>query len=156
MIPLAWKVHLDGYNFLPYFKGEAAKAPREEIYYFSQGGELNAVRWRDWKVHFGVIRGNIATGTRETPGWPIIFNLKADPYEEMDHESSMYIRWYADNMWLFVPIQQKVAGFLKTLEGFPFQQGESLSASGINYRSLKAMRVLKELTDKSILSPPRD
>ena len=38
------KVHLDGYNFLPYFKGEAKKGPREDIYYFGQGGELNAVR----------------------------------------------------------------------------------------------------------------
>ena len=49
-----WKVHLDGYNFLPYFKGEAKKGPREEIFYFGQGGELNAVRWNDWKVHFAV------------------------------------------------------------------------------------------------------
>ena len=45
-----FKVHADGYNFLPYFKGEAKKGPREEILYFGQGGELNAVRWNDWKV----------------------------------------------------------------------------------------------------------
>ena len=49
-----WKAHLDGYNFLPFFKGEAKKGPREEIFYFGQGGELNAVRWNDWKVHFAV------------------------------------------------------------------------------------------------------
>ena len=47
-----WKVHPDGYNFMPYFKGEAKKGPREEILYFGQGGELNAVRWNDWKVNF--------------------------------------------------------------------------------------------------------
>jgi hypothetical protein len=44
-----WRVHLDGYDFLPYFKGAVPKGPREEIYYFGQGGELNAVRWNDWK-----------------------------------------------------------------------------------------------------------
>ncbi len=55
-----FKVYLDGYNFLPFFKGEAKKAPREEILYFGQGGELNAVRWNDWKVNFAGIDGNIA------------------------------------------------------------------------------------------------
>ena len=63
-----WKAHLDGYNFLPYFKGETKKGPREEIFYFGQGGELNAVRWNDWKVHFAVQDGNIATATRDVPG----------------------------------------------------------------------------------------
>ena len=47
-----WKVHLDGYNFMPYFKGETEKGPREQIIYFGQGGELNALRWNDWKVTF--------------------------------------------------------------------------------------------------------
>ena len=51
-----FKIHADGYNFLPYFKGEAKKGPREQILYFGQGGELNAVRWNDWKVNFAVDR----------------------------------------------------------------------------------------------------
>ena len=67
-----FKVHADGYNFLPYFNGEAKKAPREEIYYFSQGGELNAIRVQNWKIHFATQVGNIATGTRSTPGWPLL------------------------------------------------------------------------------------
>jgi arylsulfatase len=62
-----WKVHLDGYDFGPRFRGEAEKGPREEIMYFGQGGELNAVRWQDWKVHFATVEGNIATGTRAAP-----------------------------------------------------------------------------------------
>jgi arylsulfatase len=140
-----WKVHLDGYNYQPFFKGEVKKAPRDAIFYFSQGGDLDAVRWNDWKVNFNVIEGNIATGIRTSPSWPIITNLKADPYEVMHEHSTMYIRWYADNMWLFVPIQAKIKGFLASLEGYPFQAGSSLSASGINYRSLKAMKLLKEL-----------
>ncbi len=60
----SFKVHLDGYNFLPYFKGEVKKGPREEIYYFGADGDLNAMRWNDWKVHFAVTHGNIATAVR--------------------------------------------------------------------------------------------
>lgn len=48
-----WTLHADGYNFLPYFQGEVKKGPREEIIYFDQGGNMNAVRWNRWKVNFG-------------------------------------------------------------------------------------------------------
>ncbi len=77
-----FKIHADGYNFLPYFKGEVKTGPRQEIYYFSQGGELNAIRVLNWKIHFATQVGNIATGTRSTPGWPLLVNLRADPYEK--------------------------------------------------------------------------
>jgi arylsulfatase len=140
-----WRVHLDGYNYLPYFKGQIKKAPREQILYFGQGGELNAVRWNDWKVHFATFEGDIATGVREVSNWPLLINLRADPYEEMWEESSMYLRWYADNMWLFVPIQAKLKEFFVTLPQYPFQEGSSLNAAGINYNSLKAMKALKML-----------
>jgi arylsulfatase len=140
-----WRVHLDGYNYLPYFNGQIKKAPREQILYFGQGGELNAVRWNDWKAHFATFEGDIATGVREVSNWPLLINLRADPYEEMWEESSMYIRWYADNMWLFVPIQAKLKEFFVTLPQYPFQEGSSLNAAGINYNSLKAMKALKML-----------
>jgi len=150
----SFKVHLDGYNFLPYFKGEAAKGPREEIFYFGQGGELNAVRWNDWKVSFAVVNGNIATGTRDVTGWPEIVNLRADPYEKAPRESGMYIRWYADNIWLFVPVQQKLKEFLGSLSAYPFQQGSSLNAAGINYNSLQAMQAMKRLQQLETLPSP--
>jgi arylsulfatase len=140
-----FKIHPDGYNFLPYFRGETKKGPREEIFYFGQGGELNAIRWNDWKVNFAIVDGNIATGTRKVTGWPLIVNLRADPYEKMPFESAMYIRWSADNIWLFVPVQNKLQEFLSTIPQYPFQEGSSLSASGINYMSLKAAAALKQL-----------
>jgi arylsulfatase len=151
-----FKIHPDGYNFLPYFKGEVKKGPREEIYYFGQGGELNAVRWNDWKIHFAVTNGNIATAVRDVPGWPVLINLRADPYEKAPHESGMYIRWYADNIWLFVPVQQKLKAFLTTLPEYPFQQGSSLNAANINYTSLQAVQALKRLRELETLSPPRN
>ena len=89
---------------------------------------------------------------RTVPGWPVIINLKADPYEKMWDESMMYIRSYADNMWLFMPIQAKTKQFLGSLEGYPFQEGSSLSSAGINYRSLKAFKVLKELAKAGSIS----
>jgi arylsulfatase len=143
-----WKVHLDGHNFMPFFKGDVDKGPRDAIYYFGQGGELNAIRWNDWKVTFAMIRGNIATGERIVTNWPMITHLRADPYEEMWEEGEMgYLRWYGDNMWLFVPVQAKLGEFFKTIPGYPFQEGSTLSAGGINYNSLKAMKAMKMLEE---------
>jgi arylsulfatase A-like enzyme len=149
-----WKVHLDGYNFLPFFKGEVQKGPREEIFYFGQGGELNAIRWNDWKVHFAVLKGNIADAERHIPAWPVIVNLRADPLEKASEESPLYFRWYADNIWLFVPVQQKLKAFLLTLPEYPFQQGSSLNASNINYTTLQTMQAMKRLHELESLSPP--
>jgi arylsulfatase A-like enzyme len=140
-----FKAHLDGYNFLPFFKGEEKKGPRAEYIYFSQGGELNAIRVYDWKVHFAVQRGNIATGTRDVTGWPTIINLRADPFERGPNESGMYIRWYADNMWLFVPVQQKLKEFFADFEKYPYQAGSSLNAAGISYQTVKLAEAMKRL-----------
>jgi arylsulfatase len=149
-----WKVHLDGHDFLPYFKGEVEKGPRDTIYYFGQGGELNAVRWNDWKINFAGIEGNIATGERVITNWPLLVNLRADPYERMSHESDMYLRWYADNLWLFVPVQQKIQEFLATIPKYPFQEGMSLNAGNINYMTLKAAGIIKQLEEKGTISLP--
>ena len=152
-----FKVHLDGFNFLPRFKGKAKEGPRKQILYFSQGGELNAVRFDDWKVNFATIRGNIATGSREITGWPMIVNLRADPYEKAPHEAEMgYLRWYADNMWIFVPIQSVIKEFIATIPAYPFQEGSSLNAAGINYNTLKAASALKRLEEIETISLPRN
>jgi arylsulfatase len=149
-----FKIHPDGYNFLPFFKGEAKESPRREIYYFSQGGELNAIRVQNWKIHFATQKGNIATGTREVPGWPLIVNLRADPYEKGPNEADLgYLRWYGDNLWTFVPAQNYIKQFLTTIPDYPFQTGSSLNAAGVNYQTLKAAEVLKKL---ETLSPPRN
>jgi arylsulfatase A-like enzyme len=141
-----WRVHLDGYDFLPFFRGEVQESPRNEIVYFSQGGELNAVRFRDWKVHFAMQKGNIATAVREVTGWPAIVNLRADPWEQAMFEGDMgYLRWYADNMWIFVPIQTVIREFLATIKDYPFQPGSSLNAAGINYQTLRAAEALERI-----------
>jgi arylsulfatase A-like enzyme len=140
-----WRVHPDGYNFLPYFKGEVAKGPREEIFYFGQAGDLNAVRWNDWKVSFAQENGNIATATRDVTAWPEVVNLRADPYEKGPRESALYMRWMADNLWIFVPLQEKLTQFLGSLPQYPFQQGMNMNPANINYNSLKMAGVLQQL-----------
>jgi arylsulfatase len=150
-----FKIHPDGHNFLPYFKGEVPKGPRDTIYYFGQGGELNALRWNDWKISFATLQGNIVSGVRQVPSWMQITNLRADPYERAPYDSAMYMRWYADQMWLMVPAGEKIKGFLGSLDGYPFQAGSSLNAAGINYQSLKALDALKRLKEVEEMVPSR-
>jgi hypothetical protein len=151
-----WRIHPEGYNFLPYFKGEVDKGPREKIYYFSQGGELNALRVQDWRVHFATQVANIATGTRAVPGWPLIVNLRADPYEKGPTEAALgYLRWYGDNLWTFVPAQGFIKKFLATIPEYPVQEGSSINAAGINYNTLKTAAALKRLQELETITPDR-
>ncbi len=121
----SFKLHLDGYNLLPLWKGNTTENPRKEIFYFDAGGNLNAIRYNNWKLHFTIMEGSINEAYRKTPSWPICINLRADPYE-VSWKSALYTRWYADNMWLFVPAQDVVGKFLGTFKEFPPVRGSSL------------------------------
>jgi arylsulfatase len=121
----SFKIHLDGYNMMPFFKGEVEQSPRREIFYFDQGGNLNAIRYDNWKLHFTILEGAINEAYRKQPAWPILFNLRADPYE-VSHKSALYTRWFADQMWTFVPAQTIAGEFLKTFVEFPPVAGSSL------------------------------
>lgn len=120
-----FKVHLDGYNQMPFWKGEVNESPRKEIFYFEQSGNLNAVRYNNWKLHFAYNEGAINEAFRVQPAWPLVINLRADPFE-VSWKSSMYTRWYAENMFLFVPAQTYVAEFLASFKEFPPVSGSSL------------------------------
>jgi arylsulfatase len=126
-----FRVHLDGYNLMPFFRGQEEKSPRESIFYFDQAGGLNAVRVADWKLHFTILEGPINEAVRIKRAWPVVINLRADPYEVMWEESQRYMRWMADNMWTFVPAQQYVAEFLATFREFPPVRGSSLSVDNV-------------------------
>jgi arylsulfatase len=148
-----WRVHLDGYNFAPYFKGEVEKGPRREIYYFAASGMLNAIRVDDWKIAFAFEQGSINEAYRKVPQWPLITNLRGDPFESASRESALYTRWYGDNMWMMVPAQGFVKKFFETIPDYPFQAGSSLSAGNIGYHTLemqKAKGSLQRLLDMSV------
>ncbi len=122
----SYKVHLDGYNILPLLTGETEESPRKEIFYFSDTGELTALRYSDWKAVFMEQR---AMGTLRvwaepwTPlRFPLIFNLRRDPYERAYFTSNTYYDWLLDHVFFLVPAQQYVTNFLKTFQEFPPRQ----------------------------------
>jgi arylsulfatase len=117
-----FKTHLDGYNFMPFFKGEQEKSPRREIFYFDDNASLNAMRVEDWKISFKVMAGNLATSTLKAPNMPEVVNLRQDPFERFHDESLSYMRWYGDKLWTFVPAQKIVGEFLATFREFPPSQ----------------------------------
>jgi arylsulfatase len=123
-----FKTHLDGYNFMPYFKGAEAKGPRHEFFYFTDNGDLTAVRYDDWKISFKTIKGNLFTGTEEQTNLPLVTNLRMDPWERYQSESMLYGRWWGDKLWTMVPAVTIVGGFLQTFREYPpSQAGGSLS-----------------------------
>ncbi|MGO4670663.1 arylsulfatase [Bosea sp. 2RAB26] len=148
-----FKVHLDGFDFGPYFKGEVKTAPRDALYYFDQGGNLNAIRWNDWKLSFAQSKGNIATGTREVTAWAMITNLRMDPYERGIEEGGGAMTFLAQNIWLLVPIQGKIKEFFSDFDQYPYQTGNSLNAGNINYGMLSQQAAMKRLKELESLRP---
>jgi arylsulfatase len=121
-----YKVHLDGYNFLPLLTGETEKSPRREIFYFTDDGDLSALRYGDWKMIFleqerwATFRTWIQPFTELRV--PLIFNLRRDPYERSYRTSNTYYDWLLDHAFMLVPAQQYVADFLATFKEFPPRQ----------------------------------
>lgn len=121
-----YKVHLDGYNMLPVLLGEAEEGPRREIFYFSDDGDLTALRYNDWKMIFmeqkeyKTLRAWIEPFTPLRV--PLVFNLRRDPYERSYRTSNTYYDWLIDRVYLLVPAQQYVGQFLATFQEFPPRQ----------------------------------
>jgi arylsulfatase len=121
-----FRVHLDGYDMVPYFSGQEPKSPRVEFFYFSDDGDLTALRYDNWKEVFMEQR---ATGTFRiwaepfTPlRIPKIFNLRTDPYERADITSNTYYDWCLDHVFMMVPTQALVGEFLASFKEFPPRQ----------------------------------
>ncbi len=121
-----YKVHLDGYNFLPYLTGKAEKGPRKEIFYFSDDGDLTALRYNDWKVLFMEQRAEATFQAWREPfiplRAPLIENLRRDPYERGMVTSNTYDDWWLDRAYLLVPAQAYVGQFLSTFKDYPPRQ----------------------------------
>jgi len=120
-----FKVHLDGYN-LPFLTGQTDTSPREEFFYFSDDGDLLAMRYDNWKLVFAEQR---LSGTLKL--WfepfvmlraPKLYNLRTDPLEFADVTSNTYWDWFIDHVFLLVPAQKLVGDFLATFRDYPPRQ----------------------------------
>jgi len=116
-----YKVHLDGYNLMPFLKGDEKQSPRPGFLYWSDEGEVVAVRVGDWKATFAEQR-HTGLGIWQDQfshlRMPKLNNLRADPFERGDG-SILYGKWAADRMFMMVPAQAIVAQWIESFKDFP-------------------------------------
>ncbi len=122
---MTYKVHLDGYDWAPYFKGQTKEGPRKEFLYWTDDGDLCALRFNQWKMVFMEQRAH-GFGVWEEPfvtlRAPKLFTLRADPFERADHEGIGYPRWRLDRIYLALPAQAFVVQWLSSFKEFPPRQ----------------------------------
>jgi arylsulfatase A-like enzyme len=121
-----FKVHIDGYNLLPYLTGKENKSPRPGFIYFDDDGNLVALRYGNWKAVFMEQRCKGTLQVWAEPFTPLripkLFNLRTDPFERADITSNTYWDWYISKCYLIMAAQGLVEGFLKTFKDFPPRQ----------------------------------
>jgi len=121
-----FKVHIDGYNLLPYLTGIEKESPRKGFIYFDDDGDLVAVRAGNWKAVFmeqrceGTLR--IWAEPFTVLRVPKLFNLRTDPFERADITSNTYYDWFLDKAYMIMAAQAVVGPFLETFKKFPPRQ----------------------------------
>jgi arylsulfatase len=138
-----YKVHLDGYNQLDMLTGKGP-SKRHEIFYLTES-TLSAVRIDDYKYRF-TDQPNGWLGATVKVDWPILVNLRLDPYEQTgmyngkDNGSIAYYNWFAFEFWRFVLVQQEVAQAAQSLIEFPpMQKGASFNMEAVKQQIQKAV-----------------
>ena len=123
---VTFKVHIDGYNLLPYLTGEVETSPRKGLVYFSDDGDCLAIRAGNWKVVFMEQR---ATGTLRIWAEPFVslrvpklFNLRTDPFEHADITSNTYYDWMLRRGFLIFYASVITTKFLESFREFPPRQ----------------------------------
>jgi arylsulfatase A-like enzyme len=121
-----YKVHIDGYNLLPYLTGEVDSSPRKGLIYFSDDGDVLALRFDNWKVVFMEqrVQGTIQIWAEPFVALrvPKLYNLRMDPFERADITSNTYYEWLVENDFIILAGTTIVAQFLATFREFPPRQ----------------------------------
>ncbi|HSB29664.1 MAG TPA: arylsulfatase [Pyrinomonadaceae bacterium] len=120
-----FKVHLDGYNVMPYLTGEMGESPRKSLFYFSDDGEVMAVRNGDYKFVLAEQR-ETSTNVWQEPlvklRIPKLYNLRRDPFERADFNANTYWDWCFDHLFLTYELQALVASQIEDFAKFPPRQ----------------------------------
>ena len=114
-----FRVHLDGYNQLPYLTGEVEESPRNEFFYFGER-DLFAIRYRNWKIHFQT-KDDWFAGATLKPTVPRPVNLRNDPFEQ-HMEAPSYPVYAGEKLWTVLPAAAILQQHMATYEEFPPRQ----------------------------------
>jgi len=109
------KQYLDGVNNLGYWTGKTDESARDNFIYYHESN-IRAVRYKQWKLHFETSENYYAPYQKEK--FPVIFNLKMDPYESFDNvtdRSDILQR----KQWLNEPVQELLGEHIQSLVDFP-------------------------------------
>jgi arylsulfatase A-like enzyme len=120
-----YKVHLDGYDWAPYFKGQTQEGPRKEFLYWTDDGDLSALRYNQWKLVFMEQRAHgldVWQDPYVTLRFPKLFTLRGDPFERADQEAIDYGRWRAERVFLLMPAQAFVLQWISSFKDYPPRQ----------------------------------
>jgi arylsulfatase len=114
-----FKVHLDGFNQLPYLTGETKQSARNQFIYYGESS-LYAIRYQNWKVHFET-KDDWFRGHAVQPTVPLPVNLRSDPFEQ-HMEAPDYPNYAVNKLWTVLPIAALVEQHLATFKEFPQRQ----------------------------------
>ncbi len=121
-----FRVHIDGYNLLPYLTGQEPKSPRQGFIYFDDDGDLVALRFDNWKIVFMEqrVQGTLRIWAEPfvTLRVPKIFNLRTDPFERADITSNTYYDWLMSHAYMVLAAQAIAVQFVSTFRDFPPRQ----------------------------------
>jgi arylsulfatase A-like enzyme len=121
-----FKVHIDGYNLLPYLTGKEKKSPRPGFIYFDDDGNLVALRYGNWKIVFMEQRCEGTLRIWAEPfvmlRLPKVYNLRTDPFERADITSNSYYSWLVDHAPQIQVGMALVQPFLDSFREFPPRQ----------------------------------
>jgi arylsulfatase len=121
-----FKVHIDGYNLLPYLTGEVDKSPRQGLIYFSDDCDVLGIRFHNWKIVFMEQRRQGTLGVWFEPFTPLripkLFNLRTDPFERADVTSNTYYDWFLNHDFIAAYGTAIATVFLQSFKEFPPRQ----------------------------------
>ena len=121
----SFKVHIDGFNRIPYLAGDVKESPRKFFFYISDDGDIMAIRMGDWKVVL------LEQRAKQLQCWlepfaklraPKIFHLRRDPFERADENSNTYFDWMISHAYILHEMQGLVASQIEAFVKFPPRQ----------------------------------